>query len=538
MISSQTKNGRFIRSHTQGGAHASPKGTVDNSMTKQKDINYEIIKTSAKAAGVKVNDLLALAPANDPFYVGTPKDLEKGQWFAALWDRLGYVDNVHLRRVHYAIQASGSVRLPSRVGWTDPDGSKQYTDVYINNEACWSFLVSSAKMARYLGLVEASAFVDRRNPDAIIYDPAPNPDEDGYIDPTPRAIIGQGWTTKSKSAPPEEWWQDDNEKFALPPLPELADLPDALPRTPRLEARGYTGTPQKYLLYVFAEKSTMDDVLHPICNQYRVNYVRGLGELSITSVVEYLSQVAAHGRPSRILYISDYDPAGIGMPISVARKIEFYLSLLEEEGHDIALKQIILTQEQIAHFNLPSAPVKSSDKRKASFERDHGMATELDALESLHPGELHKIVESEILQYYDASYFDALLTARKGLQHLLNDETARVVEEHDADGKLTELANEYGEIYRGWQGIRTDFDDLVEQFQENIEDFRIELEDVTSRANEAHEEIREDMRDVSINAPEVPEAILPDEDPDDLLYDSAREYLEQLEEYKRHREGR
>ena len=49
-------------------------------------MNYDRIKEAAKMYGGSVTDWLALAPANDPFYVGTPKDVINAQWFRELWD--------------------------------------------------------------------------------------------------------------------------------------------------------------------------------------------------------------------------------------------------------------------------------------------------------------------------------------------------------------------------------------------------------------------------------------------------------------------
>ena len=37
-------------------------------------LNYALIKDLAKENGLRVTDLLALAPKNDPFYTGTPTD--------------------------------------------------------------------------------------------------------------------------------------------------------------------------------------------------------------------------------------------------------------------------------------------------------------------------------------------------------------------------------------------------------------------------------------------------------------------------------
>lgn len=63
--------------------------------------DYQTIKRVAKERGLSIKDLLALAPQNDPFYVGRPSQMAAARWFADLWQRFGYTDNIHLRRVHY-----------------------------------------------------------------------------------------------------------------------------------------------------------------------------------------------------------------------------------------------------------------------------------------------------------------------------------------------------------------------------------------------------------------------------------------------------
>ena len=66
-------------------------------------MDYSEIKQLSKATGQRVTDLIALAPANDPFYTGTPNDWALGEWFAGLWRAFGYQQGVHLRRIHYQI---------------------------------------------------------------------------------------------------------------------------------------------------------------------------------------------------------------------------------------------------------------------------------------------------------------------------------------------------------------------------------------------------------------------------------------------------
>lgn len=501
-------------------------------------INYDTIKKMAKEQGIKVNDLIALSSANDPYYVGKPAQLRDAEWFADLWQRFGYGDGIHLRRVHYQAQAQDpGIALPVTLTWTVKDGPlagrKQSTDVYINNEPCWAYLTKAAKYARYLGLVDAGSFVDRRNPDAIINAHNQDPDGYGYQDPTPRSEIDGGWYTKKSD---ELWDTDDSDRYGLPQLPELDTLPYELPDTPWLKARGYIGTPQGYLVEIWAEKSTMDDVLNPLCRQYGVNYIRGLGEMSISSVIDFLNRVKDAGRPARILYVSDYDPAGHQMPVSVSRKIEFYLEALRDEGHNIALQPIVLTPEQIDTYQLPPAPVKDSDKRKAGWDAIHGAsaAVELDSLEALHPGELRKAVKAEILNYYDPRYDGTLRNAQYDYQHLLDDDQSEVIASYQDD--IDALSADYDTLNEAWQTTRDRFNELVSDFPADIEAHRRELENITGRAADLHQEIRDDLETADVEAPQIPPPNLPQES-DSLLYASGRDYFEQLDAYQIYKNG-
>jgi len=119
-------------------------------------VDYRSIKELAADQRIRVTDLLALAPQNDPFYVGAPASLVQAQWFADLFTRFGFSSGVHLRRVHYQLVSQPDPQLP--------DGSP-----YENTEACWNFLCNAGKYARILGLVSVEAFVDRRNPDPHVY---------------------------------------------------------------------------------------------------------------------------------------------------------------------------------------------------------------------------------------------------------------------------------------------------------------------------------------------------------------------------------
>jgi len=243
-------------------------------------INYEVIKETAKEKGLKVRDLLALAPNNDPFYTGRPSEVDAAQWFTDLWLQFGYDDGVHLRRIHYRIVSHDSAI-------DMPNGDK-----YENTQRCWAYLNNAAKWARYLGLVNSTSFVDRRNPDPHIF---------------------RRFADVERESPNYAHYSDHDsewELYQLPGLPEWPNLWGDLPRMPYFEVRGYD-VEQPYLVEVWSEKTTMNDVLIPLCQEYNVNLVTGSGELSITAVLKFLARVSESELPARILYISDYDPAGL-----------------------------------------------------------------------------------------------------------------------------------------------------------------------------------------------------------------------------------
>jgi hypothetical protein len=479
-------------------------------------IDYKYLKAEARrrrGAGedCKVGDLIALATKNDPFYTGSPAELKKARWFAELWRRFDYTGGgVHLRRIHYQIVSQ------------DPPIKKPDGLLYENTEGDWGLLNNAAKWARYLDLVPAGLFVDRRNPEAIIHYYR------GDCDPTPRYTVDRS---------PDDYltWED----YQPPTLPELPDLPRGLPDIPDFSVDGYNGIEQPYMVEIWAEKTTMNDVLLPLCKRYKVNLVTGAGELSITACLDFLERAKEAGKPARILYVSDFDPAGLGMPISVARKVEFYQRRAAEYADlDLALDPVVLTAQQIEDYRLPRVPVKDSDKRKAAFEEAHGKGqVELDALEALRPGELAEILRAAILRYFDPQLKDRAWLRRGELKEALDEERAQVLRKNDST--LSTIRGEYDAVLTSYQATREEFAALVADFQEQLDAHAEKLEEIAERGRACYESIAEALDAVDIDAESeypLPEAALPPEG-DGLLYASRRGYFDQLDYYKAQRNG-
>jgi hypothetical protein len=373
---------------------------------------YQTIRELISELGVRGTvEVLALTEDNDPFYCGRPAHVKDGEWFAALWQRFGFARGVHLRSIHYRLVVTANV--------TKPDDTP-----YVNTEKCWKYLQIAAKCARYLGLVDASDFVDQRSPDPHLFA-----------------------TYREEAAEPA--WMIPEPEWRLPQI--ILDFACWL-ALPDPEASGYDYelADQHFHLIIWIEKSTMNDVLLPICQRYGVDLIPDIGFASITRVIQMLQRFQA--KPVRIFYISDFDPGGMGMPVGVARQFEYWRKQYAPDS-DIKLTPLALTKEQALHYRLPRVPIKETNPGKQRFEEAHGEGAELDALEALYPGELARLVEEAISPYFDANLESRLVEAENGA----HEEIEAAWEEETAD-----LASEL-------KAIRAESDKVVKQFKKRAE---------------------------------------------------------------------
>jgi len=403
-------------------------------------LSYETIKKLAKENGLRVTDLIALSPQNDPFYCGTEGDWIKARWFRQVWDMGGYRQGAHLRRIHYFC-----VSQP---------GMKTFAGLpYENTMACWKDLTQCAKLARYMGLVDIADIADHKNPDPQIFAAR-------YKDTDPRYEV---------------------------------ELPD--PAVPNINIYGlYNSHAQPYLMEIWCEKSTMDDVLAPLAEKYYANLATFEGEASITACYNLAARISTRRKPTRIFYISDFDPGGMSMPMASARKLEWLLKKYNIP-YDVKLKHIVLTYEQVQQYQLPRTPIKDSERRGDAFRENYGEgAVELDALEALYPGTLNDIVERELARYYDP-LVEAIVQVS--------------------------VSNLETDLLHYIQSVADEYADAIAQVREMQEQITEEVEGHVEALDYA---VPRDDMDV-------------DEDPDEWLFDSGRKYIEQIDAYKAHKRG-
>lgn len=447
------------------------------------------LKAAARELGYSsVVDLLALARNNDPFMCGSPADLRAAEWFAGLWEQFGYTTGVHLRRVHYQVFATRG---------TLPTG-----EAYENTDLCWDRLCAAGKAARYLGLVDAEAFTDARNePPRAHVQPrdgdllpgvALEPDEDGEE--------WSGWYVPSFSA----WMYGRLEM-------------------PRPVVTGYEYGPadQPVLTEVWIEKSTMDDVLVPVCRELDTNLLSGAGFQSITAVISLLRRAERHGKPAHVLYIADFDPAGDAMPAAVARQAQFWREVLDAEV-DLTLDVLALTRAQVAEYDLPRAPVKVdkngvADRRGKRFEQANGAGiVELDALEALHPGTLAGLVRHAVQPYRDDRIAAELAAAERDAQAEVD------AQWHAATRDIAEEM---------W-AVDAEVAEILDRHAPAFADLQRELATRRTRLRELARRLSDRFAGTPFAAPARPAAADPDVDTSRMLYDSHRGWLAQLAAFK------
>ncbi len=324
-----------------------------------------LIKVESEVSGLSINDLTVLSASNDPYRFDNAKGHELGGWFAH-WKASFLPDPdavVHLRGLHYMLVARGDVQKP--------DGT-----IYTNTDKNWVWLQSKAsKAARWLGYVPFECIKDQRADPPVVFDG------------------GHHWDGMAVGS--RQIFSGD--EINIPPLLDL--LPGI---------RWSRGKPhrQPFRIVFIGEKSSLSEVLHPIAVHVRGELFLGSDESSESHVSEIAARAAADGRPLVVLYFSDFDPSGHQMAVSVARKIQAHVDMrypqLRAQLHHVAL-----TLDQVTEYNLPSTPLKETEKRaerwREAMEREQ---TEIDALAALRPDVLRQVADDAVRPFFDDTLDD------------------------------------------------------------------------------------------------------------------------------------
>jgi hypothetical protein len=320
-----------------------------------------IIEQAHDEEGYSLTDLTVLSLQVDPYRLDTEANHRDGRWLAEqLQAGYGSSKRAHWRGLHYAIVTRGNVKKP--------DGS-----IYLNTDDDWNWLIGSpAKAARWLGYVSFDRIIDQRNAPAIIHRKA-------RVEPQSWLSIGL-----------------DIE------VPDVDDI-EPVPRAMGFDAR------QAFHFAIFGEKSSLEDVLLPIAEEYEADLYLPTGEISDTLIYQMAKDGADDGRPMVVFTASDCDPSGWQMPVSIARKLQAFRDLSFGEL-EFEVVHVGLTPDQVRNIRpkLPETPLKKEEKRSKRWQKAFGVKqTEVDALTT--PARSHilrQMFERAFAVYRDDGLYD------------------------------------------------------------------------------------------------------------------------------------
>jgi hypothetical protein len=324
-----------------------------------------ILETAREKAECGLSDLTVLSAQVDPYRLDTPSGHRDGKWLAEQLDRaIGKKRKIHWRGLHYALVSTSNL--------VKPNG-----DTYRNDDDNWQWLINVAgKAARWLGYIPFERITGNRNAEPFIHHKA-------RVKPQALVRIGIEVT-----------------------------VPDASDLEPTPDAEGFEGR-QPYCFAIFGEKASLEDVLLPIARARQADLYLPAGEISDTLIFRIAKDAAADGRPLVMFTVADCDPAGHQMPVSIGRKLQAFRDLHFPKLR-FEVVPVALTVEQVGELELPSSPLKETERRADRWRQAFGVEqTEIDALATLQPDVLREIVEAALRPYYDDTLEDRVDEARE-----------------------------------------------------------------------------------------------------------------------------
>ena len=153
---------------------------------------------------------------------------------------------------------------------------------------------------------------------------------------------------------------------------------------------------------VWCESRSIAGVLMEETERYRVPLYPsgGFTSLSLAHQAAGFMAADAGGRPIRVLYIGDYDPAGLLINDHIERELREHLP----SGVDLTVDRLAVTREQIDLMGLPAKPTKD---RRARWE---GGCVEAEAI---HAATLRAILRNAIEEHIDQRELEVVLAAEK-----------------------------------------------------------------------------------------------------------------------------
>jgi hypothetical protein len=193
---------------------------------------------------------------------------------------------------------------------------------------------------------------------------------------------------------PWEWIADHTRWMRKPQT--YTSLEQALVETAQLYRRSVWRDQDAYV-EVWLEKDALAGVLYPITELWDVPLMVSRGYANLSYLYEAAQAIKAQRKPAFIYYFGDWDPSGVDIPRNIEEQLRTFSG-----GADITFCRVAVQPWQIATWQLPTRPTKTSDSRSKAFT---GESVEVDAIP---PQRLRDMVTECIEQHIDRQRLERL----------------------------------------------------------------------------------------------------------------------------------
>ena len=160
-----------------------------------------------------------------------------------------------------------------------------------------------------------------------------------------------------------------------------------------------------YRCEVWAESRSIASVLLADCKELAVDLFPCGGFSSLSFIHEAAQQHNASDdtRPLVVLYVGDYDPAGVLIDVALERELRLHLCA---DSFEMEFRRLAITEAQVAIYDLPTKPRKETDRRALHID----VAVEA---ESMPARTLRQIVRDSVEDYLPAGALEVTRTAEE-----------------------------------------------------------------------------------------------------------------------------
>lgn len=212
-------------------------------------------------------------------------------------------------------------------------------------------------------------------------------------------------------------WDAIEDRLRKPSSPSSWDTPqDAMEsliqqyKLPRMEG-------QQNYIEVWVEKDALSGVLKRVTEKYHIPILVNRGYSSVSAMFDAynrfkngMEQINCDGSEANVIifYLGDFDPSGMDMIRDIEDRIREFSVRDFDDYFPLEVIPIALTKEQIAEYNPPPNPAKTTDPRAAKFIDEHGSTSwEVDALP---PNVLNAILENTIRSRIDLDRYEDMVS--------------------------------------------------------------------------------------------------------------------------------